>query len=419
MALTPQERRLAIRTAVAHRFQAKGPALTRQLAGALIEGSPELRDPDTVLTGLVRALARALVNEAAVGLIDLDGHEEITGSAGALALARQLGERGVPAHRVVAVYQLAQRRLFDLVLAEMSAEDLSGSDAETISPVVAWLLRVFGALMEAAGREHGATQELWRAGNGPILAADLAVVLAEIDDTDEAERLLSYDLDTRHVGLVVWSRSGRLDARRIGRLVRKFTQLTMIADVLVAPRDCVSVVAWLAVPGSARGLAGHVLQQVSDIPDLRFAFGEPLAGIEGFRETHRQALAAFDVAQLPGSLDDRWVRFREVAPTTVLQSSPEDAEVFTTRILGELGCTGEETARLRETLRVYLECGENASRAAAKLYVHRNTVNYRVGGAIELLGVPFEPNRLSVAMALNYSRRAMGCRPPQLLVPEE
>lgn len=35
-------------------------------------------------------------------------------------------------------------------------------------------------------------------------------------------------------------------------------------------------------------------------------------------------------------------------------------------------------------------------------------MNYRVAGAIDLLGVPFEQNRLSVGLALNYRRHAMG-----------
>ncbi len=407
MTVTPEEAQLAVRAAVAHRFQVNGPTLTRQLTQTLIDRSPELRGADTALASLVKALARTLVNETAVGLVDLNGHDDIAGVAGGTALARQLGERGVPAHRALAVYLVAQHWLLDTVLLELRAVSADG-EADLFPPVVDWIMRLFGALTQAAGREHANTQDLWRSSNGTILAHDVALVLEEIEDVAEASDLLDYRLDTRHVGVVAWSRSGRLDARRISRIVRQLTQLTLVADALIAPRDSVSVVAWLAIPGPARGLAAHVTRQLGTATDLRLAFGEPLPGLAGFRETHRQALAAHNVAQLAGSLDDAWVRFRDIAPTCLLSGSPDQAELFVERVLGDLGCAGEETTRLRETLRVYLENGENASRAAAKLHVHRNTVNYRVAGAIDLLGVPFEQNRLSVGLALNYRRHAMG-----------
>lgn len=408
MTVSPEESQVAIRAAVAHRFQVNGPALTRQLAQVLIERTPELHGADTALASLVKALARTLVNETAVGLVDLDGHDEIATASGGTALARLLGERGVPAHRALAVYQAAQQWLLDTVLLELRAVSPPDGDAVLIPPVVSWILRMFGALTQAAGREHASTQDLWRNSNSRILARDVALVLSEIEDAAEGSELLDYRLDTRHVGLVAWSRSGRLDAGRVSRVVRQLTQLTMVADALVAPRDSVSVVAWLAIPGAARGLAAHVMRQLGSTTDLRLAFGEALPGLAGFRETHRQALAAYGVAQMPGSIDDTWIRFRDVAPTCLLDNRPDQAELFVERVLGDLGCAAEETTRLRETLRVYLENGENASRAAAKLYVHRNTVNYRVAGAIDLLGVPFEQNRLSVALALNYRRRAMG-----------
>jgi DNA-binding PucR family transcriptional regulator len=129
--------------------------------------------------------------------------------------------------------------------------------------------------------------------------------------------------------------------------------------------------------------------------------------------THRQALAARRVAELPGSRETRLTRYRDVAAASLLALHPQESGPWVAELLGELAGPGEELARLRLTLRAYLEAGENASNAALRLYVHRNTVKYRVARALDLLPVPFEQNRLSIALALAYHDRAEPRTAPQ------
>jgi DNA-binding PucR family transcriptional regulator len=71
---------------------------------------------------------------------------------------------------------------------------------------------------------------------------------------------------------------------------------------------------------------------------------------------------------------------------------------FVTRELGALA--GPEHALLRETLRVYLDCGGSAPRAASTLRTHRNTVLYRLRHAAPLVGHPLDERRLELALAL-------------------
>jgi DNA-binding PucR family transcriptional regulator len=70
--------------------------------------------------------------------------------------------------------------------------------------------------------------------------------------------------------------------------------------------------------------------------------------------------------------------------------------------LGALGAAGEPAQRLRETLRAFLAAGGRSGRAAKELYVHQNTVTYRVKRAEELLGrrVGDEPFELMCALIL-------------------
>ena len=73
---------------------------------------------------------------------------------------------------------------------------------------------------------------------------------------------------------------------------------------------------------------------------------------------------------------------------------------FVAAQLGPLGARTPAAARLRETLTVYLEDAGNATRAAARLHTHKNTVRYRVQRAEETLGRPVTEDRLALELAL-------------------
>jgi DNA-binding PucR family transcriptional regulator len=68
--------------------------------------------------------------------------------------------------------------------------------------------------------------------------------------------------------------------------------------------------------------------------------------------------------------------------------------------LGPLADDDLETARLRETLEVFLTTGSNYTMAADKLHVHPNTIKYRIHKAWDKLGVTTNDGRIDVALAL-------------------
>jgi DNA-binding PucR family transcriptional regulator len=74
------------------------------------------------------------------------------------------------------------------------------------------------------------------------------------------------------------------------------------------------------------------------------------------------------------------------------------------RLSAPLPRTAPAAVRLRETLRVYLEEADNAPRAAARLYTHRNTVLKRIARATEQLGYAPAERRLAVELALELRR---------------
>lgn len=102
---------------------------------------------------------------------------------------------------------------------------------------------------------------------------------------------------------------------------------------------------------------------------------------------------------------ERLASHRELEATVLAAQNPQRAAEFVASTLGPLAEDDATAARLRETLRVYLEEAENAPRAAARLYTHRNTVLKRIGRATELLGYQPGERRLPLELALELRRR--------------
>ncbi|MER7951819.1 helix-turn-helix domain-containing protein [Streptomyces sp. NPDC096079] len=86
----------------------------------------------------------------------------------------------------------------------------------------------------------------------------------------------------------------------------------------------------------------------------------------------------------------------------LLSGRADIAERIVTVHLGPVLATGGERAVLLSTLRVWLDHGCSASRAAERLYCHRNTVLNRIGRVAELTGRSAESGeaRLGWALAL-------------------
>jgi DNA-binding PucR family transcriptional regulator len=94
------------------------------------------------------------------------------------------------------------------------------------------------------------------------------------------------------------------------------------------------------------------------------------------------------------------VEFSEVAIAALLSDNLDDLQVWVTRTLGDLASNDEAMARLRETIRVFLQCGSSYTDAAARLHLHKNTVHYRARKAEEILGHPLCEGRLEIEVAL-------------------
>jgi DNA-binding PucR family transcriptional regulator len=137
---------------------------------------------------------------------------------------------------------------------------------------------------------------------------------------------------------------------------------------------------------------------------INVALGRVGEGIGGFKRSHEEALLARRVNQLrKEGPQPTCVRFSDVALEVMLTHSREEARRFVAQQLGDLAAEDTSVARLRETLRVFLEENGSFQSAAARLGVHKNTVAYRVRRAEELLGYRIRERQLELQTALRLA----------------
>ena len=97
--------------------------------------------------------------------------------------------------------------------------------------------------------------------------------------------------------------------------------------------------------------------------------------------------------------------FRDLEVTALAAQNTDRAAEFVGATLGPLAEDTSAAARLRDTLRVFLDEAENAPRAATRLHTHRNTVLQRVARASELLGYQPGERRLAMELALELAHQ--------------
>jgi DNA-binding PucR family transcriptional regulator len=166
---------------------------------------------------------------------------------------------------------------------------------------------------------------------------------------------------------------------------------------MFVPQDEFGAWAWLPL-GTRRDFVRPDMN--AGAPPVRFAFGEPGSGVTGFRRTHQQALSAQAVALAAGPYGPPVTSFDEVAPLALMSGSLELLRAWVVETLGPLAGDDDHNARLRDTLRVFLQENGSYKATAERLNLHKNTVQYRVRKAEESLSHPIARDRLRIELAL-------------------
>jgi DNA-binding PucR family transcriptional regulator len=133
---------------------------------------------------------------------------------------------------------------------------------------------------------------------------------------------------------------------------------------------------------------------------VRIAVGPTAAGIEGFRRSHFDAITTQRMVVRLGSTQ-RVVSFTDVELIALITADPERADRFIKNTLGDFESAD---ADLQRTVLTFVREQCNASRAAARLFTHRNTLLRRLARADEVLPQPLKDTSVHVAVELEALR---------------
>ncbi|WP_063065493.1 PucR family transcriptional regulator [Nocardia violaceofusca] len=185
----------------------------------------------------------------------------------------------------------------------------------------------------------------------------------------------------------------------LGRLERTATRLATAlggVGVLTVPAGSAALWAWLAADAEA---VAAVATDIVAAP-IRLTLGSSATGVAGFRQSHRDAIAARQVAERAAVDLGRVLPYARVEPAYLAGADVAAMRALIRRELGALAAPDANSARLRETLLAYLRCHRSPEGAAARLGVHKNTVRYRIQRIEETLGRRIEECGLRLELAL-------------------
>jgi DNA-binding PucR family transcriptional regulator len=209
-----------------------------------------------------------------------------------------------------------------------------------------------------------------------------------------AESRLGYRLDQSHTAAVVWGGEADADLSDLDRAVEALMPT-------VDERRPLSVLAsaatrWVWIPGPDRPDLASAATTLERLPGVRIAVGPTASGIEGFRRSHLDAITTQRMVARLGSAQ-RLASYEDVELVALITVDPERADRFIKHTLGDLESAGPE---LHQAVLTFVAEQCNASRAAARLYTHRNTLLRRLARADELLPRRLQSSSVHVAVAL-------------------
>ena len=327
--------------------------------------------------------------------------------------ARRLAQRGISSTALIRAYRLGQQLTVDWALERFA--ELEPERAIALAAGRRFAQLTFGyidAISEGVVSEYEDERERWLAHRGRV-RADIVeqLVSGQSVGPTTAEKSLGYRLRGHHVAVSLWtvdSSAGPDEQPRLETLLKDIAdRLGATGRALFLARDRNQ--AWGWIPFGRDPVADTALASLLEEPStgLRAALGTCLPGVEGFRVSHLEALAARGVALAAAESAPCVTSYGEadVRTAALMAADPEQTRRLVERALGALAVDTEAADRLRDTLLTFLDEQGSYLATAKRVHLHKNTVKYRVDRAIEERGRPLDEDRLELELALVACKR--------------
>jgi DNA-binding PucR family transcriptional regulator len=300
----------------------------------------------------------------------------------ALSLARRQLDLGV----LLQVYRSASSAVWEYFTEVVRTADTGDLDRTDLLVYLwghggAWINGAVEQLIQVFSAEREATLQGAIARRSEVVHA---VLRGEQVSLAEATAALGHPVREHHTAVVLWE-DGEVVPDVLSRLAGVVGALgaALEASALSIPAGRAEAWAWLT----------------SRTPIDAAAVGCPASGVRGLQHSHREAVDAQRHA-LGVASTSRCTAYADVELAALVAGNEAGARRLVERELGALADPDPSLDRLRETVAAFLAHGASVEATAAELFVHKNTVRYRVAQAEDLLGHPLSQRRTEVAVAL-------------------
>jgi DNA-binding PucR family transcriptional regulator len=313
----------------------------------------------------------------------------------AAAQARRAAQLGVSLSRVQRRYIAGHREFGEFVMRGVERTGFLDNGRVTHH-----LRRTQESLLEhlMAAIEHEYNQELALMVDSPEQRRREIVRRLLACEHVEPARLveLRYDIHASwHLGLVA---TGARAEVVVGTLKSSLSQ-----GLLVVPQDDGIIWVWFARSRKPAVAEIERMLPAGEQPGVSVAIGEPGQGIDGWRQTHREAQAALLVALCE---PQRFARYADCHFLAAARQIDTLANALQQKYLTPLRGERDGGATLRKTLRAWVDTEGHASSAAKTLKVDRHTVENHIRTVEKLTGSPLRRScltELDVALRLDES----------------
>lgn len=356
--------------------------------------------------GAIRTMQKGTESAAVHTLLSIDAGY-IVGDVTTPEVAEQMREyvhRRVPLPAIWEAIRSGHAEFADIYMAacrELVPPEQQPAQLELISRI---LFQFVNPFTSGVGDAYTEQYEHWIASANAARDEMVRRVLSgDETDPDVAREKLNYTLEHRHhVALVLWQPEP--DPHETTALQQTATELLGelgVRKTLLMAVGQTEVWAWGSSPAA---LADDAVAKLTvDNPRVAATAGRVGTGLEGFRSSHQEALrAATAIRRCPRALG-RLHPYDDVSLIALLSSDGDWSTDFVQHELGALWGDENYLRELRETLLAYFECKRSPQAAAARLYVARNTVLYRLRRAEELLGHAIDARELELWAALRVA----------------
>jgi DNA-binding PucR family transcriptional regulator len=374
--------------------------LAREMTDHLRSTIPEYASvEDEELRAEVTASSAANVRQVFRLLADGCGLDQVVVPNEALELTRGLVRRNIPLTAQLRSYRLGHAWLWErwsraLKRRVEDSDELAAAQDQGSAFMFGYVDTICDRLVEEFGSER---ERLIRSATQLRTETVRAILDGSQLDEEVASRRLGYELGRHHLALQIMSRTD--GGAGVERAVREAAAALGSREPLVIPSGAARFDVWC---GSFEPVRTDELERYEPPPGVVVAFGRSGEGVSGFRTSHTEALHAARMSSLAGGMTRAMISYARVEVVSLLASDLPRARAFVLAELGPLAAPTASAQRLRETVLAYLVSGGSATRVAKELYVHQNTVAYRVKKAEEMLGrkVLERPIELSCALTL-------------------